>query len=76
MRGMSFGPSLQLVASALGLPFDHVEVHGAQGTRTQGRAHCSRVVPAGTVAATRTIVSGMREWKAPDELHDDLVRVE
>ena len=32
------------------------------------------VVPAGTVAATRTTVSGIREWQAVDEFHLHLVR--
>lgn len=59
----SFGPSLQLVASALGLPLDDIAVVGAQGFARKDVHIAAGVVPAGTVAATRTIISGMRKGK-------------
>lgn len=56
----SFAPSLNLVSEALGLPFDDVQVSGAQGvTRTAFTIPAGKV-PAGTVAATKTTVAGMR----------------
>lgn len=60
---LSFAPSLQLVTSALGLPIDHVEVHGAQGLARKDVHIAAGVVPAGTVAAMRTTISGMRNGK-------------
>lgn len=60
---MSFGPSLQLVATALGLPFDDFKVEGATGVARQDVQIAAGVVPKGTVAATRTRLSGMRSGK-------------
>jgi 4-hydroxy-tetrahydrodipicolinate reductase len=60
----SFGPSLQLVAQALSLPLDGLEVSGGVGVARRDIAIAAGVVPAGTVAAQRTIVSGMRGGKA------------
>lgn len=56
----SFGPSLELVADAIVLPLDDVSVTGQQGIARQDTRIAAGLVPAGTVAATRTIVSGMR----------------
>jgi hypothetical protein len=56
----SFGPSLQLVATALGLPFDRLEVHGAIGLARKDEHIAAGIVPAGTIAATRTTLSGIR----------------
>jgi hypothetical protein len=56
----SFGPSLQLIATALGLPFDKFEVHGAVGLARKDEHIAAGIVPAGTIAATRTTLSGMR----------------
>ncbi len=59
----SFAPSLQLVASALGLPIESFEVDGAQGYARNDVHIAAGVVPAGTVAATKTTLSGMRGGK-------------
>lgn len=60
---LSFAPSLQLVTSALGLAIDHIEVHGAQGLARKDVHIAAGVVPAGTVAAMKTTVSGMQNRK-------------
>jgi hypothetical protein len=60
---LCFAPSLQLVATALGLPIDQFEVTGAQGLARRDIHIAAGVVPAGTVAATKTTVSGMRNGK-------------
>lgn len=59
----SFGPSYGLVADALGLSFDDIQVRGAQGIARKDTHIAAGLVPAGTVAATRTVVSGMRGGK-------------
>lgn len=59
----SFSPSLDLFAEAAGVPFDGVEVRGAQGIARKDTRIAAGLVPAGTVAATRTVVSGMRGGK-------------
>jgi 2,4-diaminopentanoate dehydrogenase len=60
---MCFAPSLQLVATALGLPIERFEVKGAQGLARRDVHIAAGVVPAGTVAATRTTISGIRSGK-------------
>jgi len=60
----SFSPSLGLIAEALGLPFDEIAVRSAQGVARKDTRIAAGLVPAGTVAATRTVVSGMRGGKA------------
>lgn len=62
LRG-AFGPSLELVADALGLGFDEVKVRGGLGYARQDVHIAAGVVPAGTVAAMRTVVEGMRGGK-------------
>src|SRR5260221_4479549 len=47
---MCFAPSLQLVATALGLPIDKFEVSGAQGMARQDVQIAAGLVPKGTVA--------------------------
>jgi 2,4-diaminopentanoate dehydrogenase len=59
----SFGGSLSLVADALGLSLDSIEVHGAFGLARNDVHIAAGLVPAGTVAATRTVISGMRAGK-------------
>jgi 4-hydroxy-tetrahydrodipicolinate reductase len=59
----AFGPSLQLVASTIGMPLDSVEVRGGVGIARKDTPIAAGMVPAGTVAAMRTIVSGMRGGK-------------
>ncbi len=61
---LCFGPSLQLLATALGLPFDSIEVVGAQGVTRNDVHIAAGIVPKGTVAATKTTVSGIRGGKA------------
>jgi len=61
---LSFAPSLQLVATALGLPIDKFETHGAVGVVRADLHIAAGVVRAGTVAATKTTLSGMRNGKA------------
>ncbi len=60
---LCFAPSLQLVATSLGLPIDTFEVHGAVGVARHDVHIAAGVVPAGTVAAMKTTVSGMRQGK-------------
>ncbi|MDE2597686.1 MAG: dihydrodipicolinate reductase [Sphingomonadales bacterium] len=59
----SFGPSLQLVATAFGLPIEHFEVSGSQGLARNDVHIAAGVVPKGTVAATRTTLNGIRNGK-------------
>lgn len=59
----SFSPSLGLIADAWGLSFDGIEVRSAQGVARKDTQIAAGLVPAGTVAATRTIVSGMHNGK-------------
>src|SRR5579859_7078497 len=60
---LSFAPSLQLVATSLRLPIERFEVTGAQGIARTDVHIAAGVVPAGTVAATRTKVRGIRNGK-------------
>jgi 2,4-diaminopentanoate dehydrogenase len=59
----SFAPSLQLVAAALGLTVDNIEVYGAQGLARKDVHIAAGIVPAGTVAAMKTTVTCMRNGK-------------
>ncbi|MFB4309680.1 hypothetical protein [Actinomadura sp. GTD37] len=56
----SFGPSLRLVADALGMPLDSVEAGGEVATARRRTEIAAGVLEAGTVAAQRLTVSGMR----------------
>jgi 4-hydroxy-tetrahydrodipicolinate reductase len=59
IRG-SFGPSLHQLADSLSLPLDSIEVMG-EAAMARSDAHIAAgVLKAGTVAATRITVSGMR----------------
>jgi hypothetical protein len=60
---LCFAPSLQLVATSLGLPIEKFEVHGAVGVARRDVHIAAGVVPAGTVAAMKTTVAGMRKGK-------------
>ena len=62
-KEMSFGPSLQLLATALGMPIERFEVTGAQGIARQDVHIAAGVVPKGTVAATRTTLTGYHKGK-------------
>lgn len=62
--GHAFGPSLQIVANAIGLPLDSIEAKGEVARARRDIQIAAGVVGAGTVAAQRTIISGMRKGKA------------
>jgi 4-hydroxy-tetrahydrodipicolinate reductase len=59
----SFGPSLQLIADALSLPLDSVKADGGEGLARRDTPIAAGLIPAGTVAAQRTTVSGIRGGK-------------
>ena len=56
----SFGPSLRLLADTLGLPLDAIEIEGELATARNTTHIAAGVLEAGTVAAQRITVSGMR----------------
>jgi 4-hydroxy-tetrahydrodipicolinate reductase len=56
----AFGPSLHVLADAIGLPLDSVESSGEVAVATHDIEIAAGVVPSGTVAAQQMIVSGMR----------------
>jgi 4-hydroxy-tetrahydrodipicolinate reductase len=60
---LCFAPSLQLVATAPGLPIEKFTVTGAQGLVRNDVRIAAGVVPKGTVAAMRTTVAGWRDGK-------------
>ncbi len=62
-KRMSFGPSLELIATALGLSFDDIQVEGAQGLVRQDVQIAAGLVRKGTVGATRSRLHGMRGGK-------------
>ncbi len=59
----SFAGTLMLLADAVGLPLDSVDVRGGLGVARKDVHIPAGIVPAGTVAATRTVISGMRNGK-------------
>jgi 2,4-diaminopentanoate dehydrogenase len=61
---VSFGPSLRLVADALGLPLDDVEAGGDVAVTRRTVAIAAGTLEAGTVAAQRLTVVGMRGGRA------------
>ena len=56
----SFGPSLQLLADALSMPLDEVRASGEVATATRDVHIAAGTLPAGSIAAQRVTVSGMR----------------
>jgi len=56
----SFGPSLQLVADAIGLPLDSVEASGELAMASRRTTIAAGTLQAGSVAAQRITISGMR----------------
>ena len=62
-KKMSFGPSLQLVATALGMPIERFEVSGTQGIARRDIQIAAGVVPKGTVAATKSTLTGYHKDK-------------
>ncbi|MFB4298760.1 hypothetical protein [Actinomadura sp. NTSP31] len=61
---VSFGPSLRLVAEALSMPLDSVEADGEIATARRPVRIAAGELAAGTVAAQRITVSGMRGGRA------------
>jgi 4-hydroxy-tetrahydrodipicolinate reductase len=61
--GASFGGSLEVLAEALSLPLDAVEATGQVATARQDVEIAAGRVPAGTIAAQRMQVSGMRNGR-------------
>ncbi len=59
----AFGPSLRLVADAVGLPLDAIEAHGETKVARRSTRIAAGTIEAGTVAAQRTTISGMRKGK-------------
>jgi 2,4-diaminopentanoate dehydrogenase len=59
----SFGPSLELVADVLGLPLDVLDVDGEVATARQRTEIAAGTIDAGTVAAQRTTVTGLRHGR-------------
>jgi 2,4-diaminopentanoate dehydrogenase len=59
----AFGPSLQLVAEALGLPLDSVEASGEVAVARHATDIVAGTLAAGTVAAQRLTVSGIRRGR-------------
>jgi 4-hydroxy-tetrahydrodipicolinate reductase len=57
---VAFGPSLRLIADAVGLPLDSVESTGAVSTATRDVEIAAGSIRAGTVAGQRMTVSGLR----------------
>jgi len=60
---LSFAPSLQLVATAIGLPIDRFETSGAVGVARSDVHLEVGTIAAGTVAASRTTLTGLRGGK-------------
>lgn len=60
---MSFKGSISLMCAAFGLPVDEVKTTGALGIARKDTHIAAGIVPAGTVAATRATVAGMRNGK-------------
>ena len=59
----SFGPSLRTVASAIGLEFDDLQASGEVAVAPHDITIAAGTVPAGTVAAQRTTVSGIKDGR-------------
>ncbi len=59
----SFGPSLRLVADAIGLPLDSVEASGELAMASHDTTIAAGTIDAGNVAAQRITVSGIRRGR-------------
>ena len=59
----SFGPSLRLLAEALSLPLDDIEAGGEVATAARTVDIAAGTLEAGTVAAQRLTVAGMRDGR-------------
>jgi len=60
---VSFGPSLRLLADALGMPIDSLEPSGAFATARRAVEIAAGTLEAGTVAAQRISVAGLRNGR-------------
>jgi 4-hydroxy-tetrahydrodipicolinate reductase len=60
----AFGPSLQVLAEALGLPLDGVEASSEMAVALKAVEIAAGTIEAGTVGAQRVTVSGMRDGRA------------
>jgi 4-hydroxy-tetrahydrodipicolinate reductase len=60
---VAFGPSLELVAETLGMPLDAVESSGEVATARSDVTIAAGTIEAGTVAAQRMVVNGLRGGK-------------
>jgi 2,4-diaminopentanoate dehydrogenase len=58
--GSSFGPSLRLVADAIGLPLDSVEASGELALASRETKIAAGTLATGSVAAQRITISGVR----------------
>jgi hypothetical protein len=59
----AFGPSLSLLAEGLGMPLDGLSATGGVGLARHDTPIAAGVVPAGTVAAQRTRITGTHKGK-------------
>ncbi len=59
----SFGPSLSLVADALGLPLDSIEAAGEMAVATRDIDMAAGTIKAGTMAGQRMIAKGIRNGR-------------
>jgi 4-hydroxy-tetrahydrodipicolinate reductase len=60
----SFGPSLELVADALGMPLDRLDASGEVAVARVDTTIAAGVIEAGTVAAQRVTVDGFHDGRA------------
>src|SRR5690606_21542161 len=60
---VAFGPSLRLLAEAIGLPLDDVGSTGEFAVARKATEIAAGAIEAGTVAAQRMIVTGSREGR-------------
>jgi 4-hydroxy-tetrahydrodipicolinate reductase len=61
---LSFGPSLELIADAMGIPLDEVVADGELAATTQATTIAAGTLDEGTVGAQRTTISGLRNGEA------------
>lgn len=59
----NFGPTLSLLADALSMPLDKVEVSGEFATARHDTSVAAGTVKAGTVAALRIVTAGIRDGR-------------
>ena len=69
----SFGPSMRLVAEAVGLPLDSVTATGQVALTPEKLTIAAGTLDAGTVAGQRMIITGTLRRPSADDLHRELV---